>query len=425
MYTAIVIAFFGLLILGVPISVMLLMVTGMALFFFTQIPLVSLIQQLYGGLNNFVILAVPFFIVAGGIMSAGDSARRIVDVINLVVGRLRGGMAISTIFGCMFFAAISGSSLATIIAIGTIMVPALNNSGYPKKLSTGVITSSGALGTLIPPSIPMILICIVMNTSVGEQFMAGFLPGAFIGLALSVYVYFLAKRYKWGRIKKHSFSEAIEILKKGSMAIVLPVIVLGGIYGGLTTPTEAGALALVYALIIELLVFKKLKPRDLMKVVVDSAVISAALTLILTCAFALNWFLTMHRVPVLVAEFITNHVSTKWMFLLIINILLIIMGTFVELITLIMVIGPILVPTLETFDISLIHFGIIMIVNAEVGYMTPPFGLNIFVSMSVTKQTMWEVAKAVFPFMLIFMGCLFIFTYIPQISTFLPNLFLH
>ena len=162
-----------------------------------------------------------------------------------------------------------------------------------------------------------------------------------------------------------------------------------------------------------------------MKVVVDSAVISAALTLILTCAFALNWFLTMHRVPVLVAEFITNHVSTKWVFLLIVNVLLIIMGTFVELITLIMVIGPILVPTLETFDISLIHFGIIMIVNAEVGYMTPPFGLNIFVSMSVTKQTMWEVAKAVFPFMLIFMGSLFIFTYIPQISTFLPNIFLH
>lgn len=425
MLTAIVILFFGLLVLGVPIAIMLLMVTTISLYFFTQVPLISLVQQLFSGLDNFVILAVPFFIVAGGIMASGDSARRIVAVMNIIVGQLPGGLAISTVFACMFFAAISGSSLATVVAIGTIMIPALINKGYPKKLSTGLVTSAGSLGVLIPPSIPMVLICVVLNTSVGEQFMAGFLPGIIIGLCLSVYIYILARKSNWGGTEKYTFSEAIRVLKEGSLALILPLIVLGGIYGGFATPTEAAAVSLVYALILELGIYRKLKAKDLTKVVVDSAVISSALTLILTGAFAFNWVITMQRVPVLAASFITTYIGSKWLFLLILNVFLIIMGCFVELVTLIMVIGPILVPTLELYRINLIHFGIIMVVNAEVGYMTPPFGLNLFVAMGITKQTLWEIAVAVFPFMLIFAGCLFVFTYIPQISTILPDLFLH
>jgi C4-dicarboxylate transporter DctM subunit len=204
---------------------------------------------------------------------------------------------------------------------------------------------------------------------------------------------------------------------------VLPVIVLGGIYGGITTPTEAAALALVYGLIIELLVYKKLKFKDLVRVVCSSAVTSASLTLILCCAFGFTWLLTINRVPVHVAEVVTGLIASKWVFLLILNSLLIVMGCFLELISVILVIGPILLPTLEVYNISLVHFGIMMIVNAEVGFMTPPFGLNIFVAMGVTRQTFWEVARAVFPFMLIFLGLLLVITYVPQISTFLPDLF--
>ena len=423
MLIAILISFFGLLILGVPIAVMLLMVTAISLYFFTDISPLVLVQQLFRGLDNFIIMAVPFFIVAGGIMSRGDIARRIVEVMKIFVGRLPGGLAISSVFGCMFFAAISGSSLATVVAIGSIMIPVLMNSGYSKKFSTGLLTSSGSLGILIPPSIPMILICVVMGTSVGEQFMAGFLPGILIGLVLSGYVYIMAKRNNWGGVERYTFSEALKVLKDSSLAIILPIIVLGSIYGGFATPTEAGAVALVYALIIELFVYKKLKPRDLIKIVSDSAITSASLTLILSCAFGFTWLLTTQRIPVMAAEFITGLIASKWMFLMALNALLIIMGCFMQIISVIIVIGPILVPTLSCYNISLIHFGLMMIVNAEVGFMTPPFGLNIFVAMGVTKQTFWEVARAVFPFMLLFLGCLLLITYVPQISTFLPDLF--
>lgn len=423
MILTLLLSFITLLILGVPIAVMLLMITAISLHFFTLTSFSVIIQQLFNGLDNFIILAVPLFIVSGGIIGAGDLARRIVDVVNIFVGRLPGGLAISSIFGCMFFAAISGSSMATVVAIGSVMIPILNKSGYPRRVSTGLVTSSGSLGILIPPSIPMILICIVMGTSIGAQFIAGFLPGLLIGVALSGYIYLMAKKYQWGGRVRYSFIESLRILKNGFWAIFLPFMVLGGIYGGFTTPTEAAALALIYALIVELFIYKKLQIKDLVKVVSNSAVTAASLTLILTCAFTFTWFLTTKRIPVMTAEFITTAITSKWLFLLLLNLTLIFLGCFMELISMVLVIGPILIPTLEIFEINLIHFAIIMIVNAEVGFMTPPFGLNIFVAMAVTKETFWEVAKSVFPFMLIFLGFLLIITYVSEISTILPDLF--
>ena len=423
MAVTILITFFVFLVLGIPISIVVLLSSLVGILAYSDVSPLILIQQLFNGLDKFVILAVPFFILAGGIAAQGDTARRLVELMNIVFGRLRGGLGIATIYACAFFAAISGSSLATVVAIGTIMVPGLVKAGYPKTMATGIIASAGSLGVLIPPSAPLVLICVAMNTSVGRQFMAGFLPGILIATVLSIYVLIRSRKLGIKRRDKYTFPQILRILKDSILALLFPVIVLGGIYGGFTTPTEAAAVSLIYILIIELFFYKKVKFRDLTKALANAAATGGALTFIIASAGVFTWFMTTQQVPALIAATIQNIIHTKAMFLASLILFLFVAGCFMDLISMTLVLGPILIPTLALFELDLIHFGIIAITSAEVAFMTPPFGVNLFVTMSVTDEPLGYVAKSTMPFMFICLGLVIVLAYIPEISLVLPNLF--
>ena len=396
--TIVLLCFFVLLALSAPIAIVLVATTAIYLIFIAQTPLTSLIQQLFNGLDNFVLLGVPFFILAGNIMAEGAISTRLVNVMKLCVGRFTGGLAIASILACMFFAAISGSSPATVIAIGSIMMPALMKEGYGERFSMGLLTSSGSLGILIPPSIPMILYALVMNVSVAEMFMAGFLPGIFIGVCLIGYSFYQSRKHGWKSETTYTFKEALKVLKDGIWALFLPVLVLGGIYGGIFTPTEAAAVSVVYALVIELFVYKELKFNRLFTICRDSAVLSGCLLFILSCAMTFIWLLTVEQIPVKLAELIVANIESKWLFLLAINGALLIIGALMDIVTAIIIISPILGATLAKYNIDLVHYGIIMIVNVECGFLTPPFGLNLFVSMAIMKRSLVDVGKAILPF---------------------------
>jgi C4-dicarboxylate transporter DctM subunit len=422
--TIILICFFLFLLLGMPIALVLGGTTAVYLVFIAHVPLTSLIQQLFNGLDNFVLLGVPFFILAGNIMAEGAISNRLVGVMKLFVGRFTGGLAMASVMACMFFAAISGSSPATVIAIGSIMMPALIKEGYGERFSIGLLTSSGSLGILIPPSIPMILYALVMNVSVAEIFMAGFLPGFFIGGALMTYSFFMAKKHGWRSEVRYTFAEGVKIVREGLWALFLPLLVLGGIYGGVFTPTEAAAVSVIYALFVELFIYRELKPAKLFSVCRDSAVLAGSLLFILSCAMSFIWMLTVEQIPVKLAEIIITHIESTWLFLLAINGVLLIVGGLMDIVTAIIVISPILAETLNRYGIDYIHYGIIMIVNIELGFLTPPFGLNLFVSMAIMKRSLVEIGKAVMPFILLLLACLLVITYVPKISTLLPDLFL-
>jgi len=422
--TIVLICFFILLTLSMPIALLLAATTAIYLIFIAHVPVTSLIQQLFNGLDNFVLLGVPFFILAGNIMAEGAISDRLVGVMKLFVGRFTGGLALASVLACMVFAAISGSSPATVIAIGSIMMPALIKEGYGNRFSIGLLTSSGSLGILIPPSIPMILYALVMNVSVAEIFMAGFLPGIFIGCSLMGYSYYMARKHGWRSQVHYSFKEGLKIIKDGLWALFLPVLVLGGIYGGIFTPTEAAAVSVVYALFVELFIYKELKIGKLFNICRDSAILSGCLLFILSCAMSFIWLLTVEQIPIKLAEAIVSNIQNKWLFLLAINGVLLMIGALMDIVTAIIVISPILVETLSRYDIDFIHYGIIMIVNIECGFLTPPFGLNLFVAMAIMKRSLVEIGKSILPYILLFLGCLVIITYVPQLSTLLPKLLL-
>ena len=421
MITFIFVLFGILLLLSTPISIVLITVTGATLYFLLHIPLQALVQQLFNGLDKFIILAVPFFILAGSIMAEGSISKYLIEVMNLVVGKFRGGLAFAATLGCIFFAAISGSSPATVIAIGSLMIPALVKSGYGERFSIGLLTSAGSLGILIPPSIPMVLYCLVMNVSVGKVFMAGFVPGILIGGVLMLYAYILARKHNWHTEHHYTRKEAFSLIKKASWGMAMPLLVLGGIYSGVFTPTEAAAVSVVYAVLVEGLVYRGLSWTRFNKTLKEATVLSASLLFIIACAMTFIWLLTREQLPVMAAEFITAHVSNKYLFLFAINILFLGIGCIMDIVSAILVLAPILYVTLVQFDINLIHFAIVMIVNVELGFLTFPFGLNLFVSMGITGKSLTEVAKSVMPFMVLLVICLLLITYVPWISTVLPD----
>jgi C4-dicarboxylate transporter DctM subunit len=418
------ICFFALLLMSMPIALVLVGTTVVYLLFLAQTPLTSLIQQLFNGLDNFVLLGVPFFILAGNIMAEGAISDRLVNVMKLFVGRFTGGLAMAAVMACIFFAAISGSSPATVIAIGTIMMPALIKERYGDRFSIGLLTSAGSLGILIPPSIPMILYALMMNVSVAEIFMAGFLPGIFIGCCLMGYSYFMSRKHGWRSEERYTLADAVRTLKEGVWALFLPILVLGGIYGGIFTPTEAAAVSVVYALVVELAVYRELKFEKLYAICRDSAVLSGSLLFILSCSMTFIWLLTVEQIPIKLADIIISNINNKWLFLLAINGVLLVVGALMDIVTAVIIISPILIETLSRYQIDYIHFGIIMIVNIECGFLTPPFGLNLFVSMAIMRRSLIEIGKAVLPYMLLFIACLLVLTYVPDISLILPKLVL-
>lgn len=415
------VSFFVLLLLGFPISIVVLISAAIGILLSGDNPVV-LIQQLYSGLDRYTLLAVPFFILAGNVAAKGDIARRIIDVVSIVLGRIRGGLAIATIVACAFFASISGSSMATIVAVGTIMVPNLIQRGYPRSMAIGVVTVSGVLGVLIPPSIPGVTYCVAMQTSVSQLFMAGFLPGILITIALSLYTWYVASRDKIGEIQRIGFRESLMRIKDATFAFLFPIVVLGGIYGGFTTPTEASALALVYVLVIELFIYKKLKFKDLPALLANGAMQAGSLCLIISTAMVFVWYVAIQQVPLKISEIIISITNSTSILFIVLLIFFFIAGCFMYVMTVVYIIGPILLPTFQHFNIDLIHFGIIALMMSEVGYVTPPFGLCLFVSMQLNNASMIEVVKACMPYLIIFMLMAILLTYVPEISLVLPRL---
>ncbi len=366
-----------------------------------------------------VLLAIPFFVVSGAIMSAGDIANRLVNFARALVGFLPGGLAIATVGGCIFFAAISGSSPVTVIAIGSMMYPALCKAGYQERFSMGLVTTAGSLGILIPPSIPMLVFAIVASGSmpldVGELFMAGIVPGFMIGGLLSLYAMFVSGKSDQAR-EKFELKKVVTSFVDGFWAISLPVIILGGIYTGLFTPTEAAAVSVVYALGVELFIHRQISWEGLPKILADSAVLMGTLLIIMALAFGLNDFLVEEKVPDQAVDLIQSMELTPIQFLLIINVFLLIVGALMDSISAIMVIAPLLTPIATQLGIDPVHLGVIFIVNLEIGYLTPPIGINLFVASAAFNRPMGEVIRSVVPFiMLMFVG-LAVVTYIPSVS---------
>ncbi len=423
MLTTIAVVFTLLLFLGLPIAAVLAGVTAVALALHTATPLLVLPQQIFNALDNFVLLAIPFFILAGRLMTEGTMAQRLVEVMRVMVGAKRGGLAVTAVLACLFFAALSGSSPATVVAIGSIMIPALTRSGYPEKFSVGLVTSAGSLGIVIPPSIPMILYALVMNVSVAEMFMAGVGPGLLIGAFFAGYVMWKARHEQWPVEAGATWAEVGQAVRRGAWALCLPLIVLGGIYSGVFTPTEAAAVSVVYALFVEGVIHRDLTWGKLHRALVESATLSGSLLLILACAMTFVWLLTAEGLPVQVAEWVMGRVDSAWLFLLLVNVLFLLLGSVMDNVSAMLILSPIFAETLHRLGIDPVHYGIIMVLVIEFGFLTPPFGLNLFVAMGLTKRSMGYVASAVLPFLVLLLLALLIVTYVPAVSLWLPQMF--
>ncbi len=413
--------FIALLVISTPVAIVLLGVTTATVHFYLPVPLQAMVQQLFNGMDNFILLSIPFFILSGTLMARGSISGKLVGVMQILVGHLPGGMAIASILACIFFAAISGSSPATVIAIGSIMIPALIKHGYDEDFSVGLLTSTGSLGILIPPSIPMVLYALVMNVSVGKLFMAGIMPGIMIGTILIIYSFILAKKHNWKTVPNYAPGEKWQHIKSASWGIAMPIIILGGIYSGIFTPTEAAAVSVVYALFVEFFIYKDMNMEKLNQVLKETVTLSSALLFIIACAMTFIWLLTRERLPVIAADFIISHIDNKYVFLLVVNIFLLLVGCVMDIVSAVVIISPILLIALQQYDIDLIHFGVMMIVNIEFGFLTFPFGLNLFVAMGITGKSLTQVGRAVLPFLGLLLVGLMLVTYIPSVSLWLTR----
>lgn len=411
------VAFFLLLLTTTPIAVALGLTTFLYIFYFTTLPLTQVTDTLFNALNSFTLMAIPFFILAANLMTRGGLSQRIIEAINAAVGHFRGGFAMTAVLACMFFAAISGASSATVVAIGTIMIPAMIKRGYGQEFSTGMVTTSGALGILIPPSIPLIIYGVTTEQSVGDLFIAGVLPGIFTGLLLLGLVVFISRRRNFGgETLPMTNTDRVRAFRNAFLGLLLPIFVLGGIYGGIFTPTEAAAMAVLYAFIVAVFVYREIKISDLPGVLVNSARMSAMIMFIIANAKLFTFILTSERIPNQVTNLFVSLDLSAWSFLLIINILLLLVGCFIDTASAVLILAPILFPVAVELGVNPIHLGILMVMNLEIGLITPPVGLNLFVASGISKMPILQIVRAVIPSGLVLLLALLIVTYVPEIS---------
>ncbi|CAN5319721.1 TRAP transporter large permease subunit [soil metagenome] len=419
---ALLVIFFLLLLTSTPIAVALGLATFAYFFYYTTIPLTQIPDYLFNALNTFPLMAIPFFIFAANIMSQGGISRRLTEAANAVVGGFRGGLAMTAVISCMFFAAISGSSPATVVAVGTLLIPAMVKSGYSRNFSTGLVTTSGSLGILIPPSIPLIVYGIATEQSIGELFIAGVVPGLFAGALLLGLVIVLSRRRGFGgeggdiEITQMTGRQRVKAFVDAFLSLLLPVLVLGGIYGGIFTPTEAAAMAVFYALIVSLVFYREIGVKDLPRLAVRSARTSAMIMFIIANGILFSFVLTSERIPAEVTQLFLDLNLSWWAFLLVVNILLLITGAFMETSSALLILAPILLPVATQLGIDPVHLGIIMVMNLEIGMVTPPLGLNLFVASGISGMSVLRVAKAALPSALVLLFALFVVTYVPDLA---------
>jgi C4-dicarboxylate transporter DctM subunit len=411
------------LLLSVPIGVSIGMSVVVGMTFSNMLPYEFLIQKMITSLDVFPLMAVPFFIMAGEIMQKGSMAQRLLSVSRALVGHMTGGMAHISVLTSLFYGSLSGSAPATVAAVGGIMIPAMEKEKYSKSFATAVNTAAGCLGVIIPPSVPLIIYGTTAGVSVGDLFIAGIIPGLFIGLCLMVCSYVLSKRYGFtGTGRRAPVNEVASTFLAALPALMVPIIVLGGIYGGLTTPTEAGVIAVVYSLIVEGLVLRTLSWQKVIDVFRGTALTTSSIFLVVATATALGQILLFYNLPTLLVEILVSISDNKYVLLPIILVFLLVMGTFMDALANILILTPLLLPVVKVLGVDPIHFGIVMIVCSSMGFLTPPVGVNLFVGCSIANLSIEKLSVAVMPFLLTMIVALLVLTFIPQITLWLPGL---
>ena len=409
--------------LNVPIGISLGLAVMSTILATGTVDLTFMAQGLTTAMDSFPLMAAPFFILAGEIMSRGGISPRLMKVADLMFGRFTGGLALVTVVACMFFAAISGTGSATVAAIGCIMVPEMLKKGYDKGFASGLIASSGSIGAMIPPSVTMVIYCVTSGVSITALFLAGVIPGIVVGLSLMTYAYFFARKNGYtGNDYRYSFKEVLQVIRDGLPALLMPVIILGGIYGGIFTPTEAAAVAVVYGFVVGIFVYKELKIKDVPDIVLKAALMTSVILVIIGTSAGFGRILALERIPQMIANAIVNFSSSKVVIFLLINLLLLFVGTFMETLAAVIILTPILLPIVTSFGMSPVHFGVIMVVNLAIGFVTPPLGANLFVTTQIVDITFERIARAIVPFILTMIVALLILTFVPQISMALPHM---
>ncbi len=411
----------GLMLTGMPVSISLGLTVLTFLFLMTDIPIASVALKLFTGIEKFEIMAIPFFILAGNFLTHGGVARRMINFATSMLGHWHGGLALAGVLACALFAAVSGSSPATVVAIGSIILPAMVKQGFPKRFGAGVITTSGALGILIPPSIVMVMYAVATNTSVGQLFMAGVIPGLVLATMLGLTTWWRARKNNYPRMPKSTWGERLRSFRESIWGLLLIVVVIGGIYTGLFTPTEAAAMSAVYAFIVAVFVYRDLRMRDVPRVLLDSANMSAMLLYIITNAVLFSFLMTNEQIPQVMAQWMLDRGLGTIAFLLFVNILLLLAGNVMEPSSIVLILAPILFPVAAKLGVDPVHFGIMMTVNMEVGMCHPPVGLNLYVASGITKMGITELTIAVWPWLLTMLVFLVIVTYWPPLSLWLPQ----
>jgi C4-dicarboxylate transporter DctM subunit len=412
---------FALMLTGMPVSISLGLTVLTFFFTMTQVPIESVALKLFTGLDNFGIMAIPFFILTGQFLTRGGVARRMIDFATSLVGHWPGGLGLAGILACALFAAISGSSVATVVAIGSILMPAMVEHGFPKRFGAGVIATSGSLGLLVPPSLILILFGVSTNSSIGALFMAGIVPAMILAAMLGVVTWFIAWRNDYPRMPRASWGQRLKAFREAVWGLLLTVVVLVGIYRGLFTPTEAAAVSAVYAFFITVFVYGELKLRDVPKVLLNAANLSAMLLYIITNAVLFSFLMTSEQIPQAMAAWIIQMKFGVVAFLLVVNIVLLLAGNVMEPSSILLIMAPILFPLAVNLGINPIHFGILMAVNMEVGLCHPPVGLNLYVASGIAKMGISEITIAVLPWLCVMLIFLVMVTYIPEISLWLPR----
>lgn len=418
MTTAVLFGSFALLLLlSVPIGISIGLATLITIMVSGTIPVEFLAKELVTSVDSFPLMAVPFFILAGEIMGKGGISERLFNVANAMVGNKTGGFAIATIITCMFFAAISGSGPATVAAIGGIMIPAMVRQGYDKKFAAAVVAAAGSIGVIIPPSIPMVIYGVTGNVSIGDLFISGIVPGILVGLSMIIWAYIYSKKkgYK-GLNEPTSLKKIAKATWDAKWALLIPIIILGGIYGGIFTPTEAAVVAVVYGLFASMVLYRELKIKDLPKVITDSALTTATVLIIVGTANAFGRLLTIEQIPTQIANGLLSISTNPIVIILLITVLLLIVGMFMDTLAAIIILTPILLPIAVQIGYNPVHFGLLMVINLAIGFFTPPVGVNLFVASGISGVRMETLSKAVLPFLVAMLITLLFVTFIPQLA---------
>ena len=406
----------ALLLVGFPIFLVLLTAITVALVWYMNIPLAALHQNLFGSVNAYALLAIPYFIYAGELMGRGSVAQRLVDFVQGGVGSVRGSLGVTTVGTATIFGAISGVSAAAVATIGKVMYPSMVRAGYPKPFAAGLITAVGAIDIIIPPSIPMIVYGAAAQESVPRLYAAGILPGLLIAVLIAGYVIWRAWSGNFGVGEPFNISRFMQSTVRGLWALGAPVIILGGIYGGIFSPTEAAAVACIYAAFVTRFVFRELSWSDILEAAAATVRFTAQILIIVSCAGVFSWLLTVNQVPAALVAWIQHFEVSAWSFLLVINVLLLVVGCFLDPLSSILLLTPLLIPVVKALGIDTVHFGIVVMVNLAIGLFHPPFGINIFVAQSVLGIGLNTIYRGIIPFVFLYLIALALITYIPAIS---------